>query len=67
MFAFSIAAAVVAGVGGLLAITLPDPDMLRLKNARRELHEAGLSFSKGSPEEIHALRVLLDGGSVDQI
>lgn len=67
MFAFSIVAAMVVGVGSLLVVLVPDPDALRLKNARRDLRHAGLSFRRGSPEETRALRVLLDGGSIDQI
>jgi len=67
MFAFALVAAAAVGVGGLLTVLLPDPDDLRVAEARRELRRAGLGLRKGSPEETHALRVLLDGGTVDQI
>lgn len=67
MFALTILAAVAVGVGGFIAIVFPDPDDLRVSEARRQLREAGIAFRKGSAEENQALRVLLDGGTPDQL
>ncbi len=67
MFAFTILAAIIVGVGGFMTMMIPDNDAQRVHDARRQLREAGIAFRRGSSEERDALRVLLDGGRPDQI
>lgn len=59
--------AVVAGFAALIAGTEPrSEEEARVEEARRRLHEAGLNYEANSPEEVRALRILLEGGPLSE-
>ncbi len=66
VFSFLIAA-VVTVVAAFGMVRDPHGDRARLAEARRALRRAGRHYDEGSEAEAHALRVLLEGGTVDQI
>jgi len=59
----AIIVAAIGGVSALLARLEPNAEQAQLREARRTLHEAGIHYPKGSPEETRAIRILLDGGA----
>lgn len=64
MIAISAFAALIGLISGALAFFDPQGDRARLAAARRELRDQGLHYEKGSEEEARALRVLLEGDSL---
>ena len=67
MFGFTaIFVTIVAALAGLIAGTEPTPEEARVREARRLLHASGIRYPKDSPEEIRAIRIILEGGSISQ-
>lgn len=59
--------AAVAGLAALFAGTEPrSEEAIRIEAARRRLREAGLNYETNSPEEVRALRILLEGGPLSE-
>jgi hypothetical protein len=58
---------VVALASGLFAWFDPNGERARLASARAELKRAGFTFKRGSAEEARALRIVLDGDSLEAI
>ncbi|GEM_PF-2681867 len=59
--------AAIAGIAALVASTEPrSEEQARIHEARRQLHEAGFDYAEGSPEEVRALRILLEGGPLSE-
>jgi hypothetical protein len=59
--------AAIASIAALVASTEPrSEEQARIQQARRQLHEAGFDYERNSPEEIRALRILLEGGPLSE-
>ena len=54
-------------IGGLLVLLDRESDSSRLAEARWQLRQLGLRLPKGSPEELRAVRMLLEGGRPDSL
>lgn len=67
MFGFTaLIIAAVAGLAGLIAGTEPSAEAARVRDARRQLHASGIHYPKNSPEEIRAIRIILEGGPISE-
>mgnify|MGYP000223350165 CR=1 FL=1 len=67
MFGFTaIIVAVIAAIAGLIARSEPTAETERIRQARRTLHASGIHYPKDSPEEIRALRIILEGGPISE-
>jgi len=68
MFGFVAALiAAVAGIAAFVAGTEPrSEEAARIQAARQQLREAGLNYPENSPEEVRALRILLEGGPLSE-
>lgn len=58
---------VVAVITALSALIDPDGDRARLAQARETLRRAGYRFERGSEAEARALRIVLEGDSLEAI
>lgn len=58
---------IVALVSALLALVDPRGERARVSEARATLRRAGFSFRRGSAEEARALRIVLEGDSLETI
>ncbi|MGD8711047.1 MAG: hypothetical protein PVF40_11700 [Ectothiorhodospiraceae bacterium] len=58
---------VVALITAFGAALSPNRDEARLAQARRELKRSGRGYARGSAEEARALRILLEGGNIENV
>lgn len=67
---FGVISALIAAVVCLAALVAgSEPrteEEARIEAARRQLREAGLNYEADSPEEVRALRILLEGGPLSE-
>lgn len=65
-----LATALIAGIAALAAVIAgSEPRTLeaaQIQEARQRLREAGLNYEPNSPEEVRALRILLEGGPLSE-
>ena len=67
MFGFTaIIVAIIAAIAGLIARSEPSAENEQVRQARRQLHAGGIHYPKDSPEEIRAIRILLEGGPISE-
>lgn len=67
---FGLVTALIAAIGGFAALVAGSEPQSReeaqIQEARQRLHDAGLNYAANSPEEVRALRILLEGGPLSE-
>lgn len=63
MYALTLILGAIGAIAALLARFEPSEEELRIRQARRQLKRAGIRYPKNSPEEVQALRTVLEGGA----
>jgi len=63
---FAVLLALVVGLTGLIVGSEPDPETARIQEARRILRASGIHYPKDSPEEVRAIRIIIEGGPISE-
>lgn len=67
---FGLVTALIGAIAGFAALVAGSEPRTReeveIQQARQRLHEAGLNYAPNSPEEVRALRILLEGGPLSE-
>lgn len=56
----------IASLARLVGTGAPADNPMTVSEARRILHERGIRYPENSPEEVRALRVVMEGGPISE-